>query len=76
MEAFWFWTLVILLVIATFAYPAWPYTRNRGIYRRGGGWRYAPATAAAMAALLIFFLFWIGLLAITWPWMAEPVPVN
>ena len=76
MEYGWFWLLVILVLIATFAWPSWPYTRERGIYRRGGSWRYAPSGFAAAFALLILLLFWLGILAVAWPWTAAPVVVN
>ncbi len=71
MEVFWFWLLVILLFTAVFAWPTWPYTRDRGLYRHER-WRYAPSGAAAGAAILIVLLFWLGLLVIVLPWAAAP----
>ena len=76
MEVFWFWLLIILLFFALFAWPTWPYTQDRWVYRRGGGWRYAPSGAAAATAVLILLLFWLGLLVIAWPWAAAPVVVD
>lgn len=69
MEAFWFWFLVILLLFAVFAWPTWPYTRERWLYRRGGRWRYAVSGASAATAFLVLLLFWFGFLVIAWPWM-------
>jgi hypothetical protein len=70
MDVFWFWFLIILLFIAIFAWPSWPYTRNRGVYRRTGVWPYAPAGAALAAVLLILLFFWLGMIIIAWPWYA------
>lgn len=67
MEVFWFWLVVLLLVLAIFAWPTWPYTRNRWVYRRPGAWRYAPAGAAVAVLLLLLIFFWFGLLVIAWP---------
>ena len=58
------------------AWPTWPYTYERWPYHRGGGYRYAASGTAAGLALLILVLFWLGLLAIAWPWAAAPVVVN
>ena len=71
---FWFWVLLLFLVIAT--WPTWPYTRERWPYTRGGGYRYGPSAAAAFVALLILLFFWLGLIAIAWPWAAAPVAVE
>lgn len=73
MEAFWFWFLILLLIIIIFAWPTWPYTRERWVYGRRGGWRYAPSGVAAILAIFILLLFWLGLLAIWWPWYTYPV---
>lgn len=72
MEVFLFWLLLLLLIIMVFAWPTWPYTGDRWVYRRGGGWRYAPSGAAAVLAILILLLFWLGFLAIWWPWYTYP----
>lgn len=74
MDVFWFWLFILLLLIAVAAWPSWPYTHKRGIYRRPGGWRYAPSGAAAALALLLLLLFWFGLVAIAWPWYATTPP--
>lgn len=76
MGVFWFWLLMILLLFSILAWPTWPYTHERRVYRRGGGWRYAPSGTAAGAALLILLFFWLGLLVIAWPWAAAPVAVQ
>ena len=68
METAWFWLLILLLFLAIFAWPTWPYTQDRWVYRRRGGWRYAPSGAAAVAFLLVLLLFWLGLIVITLPW--------
>ena len=68
METAWFWLLILLLFLAIFAWPTWPYTQDRWVYRRRGGWRYAPSGAAAAAFLLVLLLFWLGLIVITLPW--------
>lgn len=68
MEAFWFWLLTVLLLFLVLAWPTWPYTHERWVYRRGGGWRYAPSAAAGALALLILLFFWLGLIAIALPW--------
>lgn len=73
MEVFWFWFLLLLLVIVLFAWPTWPYTRDRWVYRRPGYWPYAPSGLAAVLAILLLLLFWLGLLVIWWPWYAYPV---
>ena len=70
MDAFWFWFLVILLLFAVLALPSWPYTRDRGVYRRTGAWPYAPTGAALAAVLLILLFFWLGMIVIAWPWYA------
>lgn len=70
MEGFWFWMLVLLLVLAFFAWPSWPYTRDRRVYRRGGGWAYGISAAAVVAALLLAGLFWLGLIVIWMPFAA------
>lgn len=74
MGAVLFWLFVVLLVLAVAGWPAWPHTRGRGFYRRGGGWSYAPSGVAAALALLILVLFWLGLLAIAWPWYPAAYP--
>jgi hypothetical protein len=71
-DIFWFWFFIFLLLVTVFAWPTWPYTRERWVYRRGGGWRYAPSGVAAALALLLLVFFWLGLLAIAWPWYAAP----
>jgi len=68
MEAFWFWFLVLTLVTAVLALPYWPYTRDRGLYRRRGLWPYAPSGAAAGVAIGILILLWIGLIVLAPPW--------
>lgn len=70
MEVFWFLLLMLLLVVLIGAWPTWPYTYTRSPYTRGGGWRYAPSGAAAAVALLLLLFFWLGLIAIWWPWAA------
>ncbi|MEX2617434.1 MAG: hypothetical protein WD767_15180 [Alphaproteobacteria bacterium] len=72
----WFWLLMLLLLAVILAWPTWPYTYERGVYRRGGYWRYGPSAAAAATAALILILFWLGLLVIAWPWAATPVAVG
>lgn len=67
MEVFWFWFLIVLLLVVVFAWPGWPYTRDVAWYRRGGGWSYAASGTAALLALLLALLFWLGLLSITVP---------
>lgn len=67
-DVFGFWFLIFLILIAVFAWPTWPYTRDRRFYRNDNNWRYAPSAAAALLAVLIVVLFWLGLLAIWWPW--------
>lgn len=68
---FWFW--IFLLLIAVLAWPTWPHTRDRRFYRSDNSWRYAPSVTAALLAALMILLFWIGLLAIRWPWYS-PAP--
>ncbi|SFO82352.1 DUF3309 family protein [Tranquillimonas alkanivorans] len=70
MDVFLFWLIVLLLLFAVLALPAWPYTRDRGIYRQPGNRRYAPSLVAAAIVLLMLVLFWLGLLAIWVPWAA------
>jgi len=70
MEAFWFWLLMVLLFVAVFSWPSWPYTRDRWVYRNGGSRRYAPAGAAVGGIFVILLLFWFGLIVIAWPWAA------
>jgi hypothetical protein len=65
---FWFWVLLIIVVIA--AWPSWGYTRDRWPYRSGGYSRYYPSAGAGLLAALILLLFWLGIIAIAWPWMA------
>ena len=72
MDVFWFWFLMLMLVIVIFAWPSWPYTHDRWVYRRESRWRYGPSGVAAALAVLLFLLFWFGLLAIWWPWYAPP----
>ena len=72
MEVFWFWFLIILLLVMVAAWPTWPYTRDVWVYRRPGAWRYVPSGAAGAIAILILLFFWLGLLAIAWPWYAVP----
>ncbi|SDY86949.1 DUF3309 family protein [Citreimonas salinaria] len=72
MDVFLFWLVVVLLLITVFAWPTWPYTYERGVYRRGGRWRYAPSGASAAAVLVILLLFWLGLVVITLPWATAP----
>ncbi|MFP4239385.1 hypothetical protein [Rhodosalinus sp.] len=73
MDVFWFWFLILMLVVLVFAWPSWPYTYERWPYRYGGGYRYAAPLVAAGLALLVLLLFWLGMLAIAWPWAAAPV---
>jgi hypothetical protein len=72
MDVFWFWALLLLLLVAVFAWPSWPYTRDRGLYRDPGR-RYAPSGVALVIALLLLLFVWFGLLTIWWPWAAYPV---
>lgn len=72
MDVFWFWLIIVLLLVAVFAWPSWPYTREREFYRRDGGWRYAPSGAAFVALMIILLLFWLGMIAITLPWAVAP----
>lgn len=67
MAVFWFWFLVFLFLLFLLAWPAWPYTRGRGIYRLGGAWPYVPSGTAFTLALLILLLFWLGMIVITLP---------
>lgn len=76
MDAVLFWVFMLLLFVTVFAWPTWPYTRDRWVYRRPGGWRYAPSGAAAALALLMFLLFWFGVLAIAWPWAVATATVG
>ncbi|MFP3942699.1 MAG: hypothetical protein ACLFWF_02330 [Alphaproteobacteria bacterium] len=64
MAVFWFWFVVFLLVLFILAWPAWPYTRGRWVYRRPGAWPYVPSGAAFTLALLVLLLFWLGLIVI------------
>lgn len=70
MEAFWFWLILVLLLIMVFAWPTWPYTRDRGVYRRGGAWRYGLSGAAGGGVALLLLLFWFGIIFIAVPWNA------
>lgn len=70
MEAFWFWLLFVLIVLAVLAWPDWVYTRERWVYSRGGRWPYVPTATAVLVAILILLLFWFGIIAISWPWYA------
>lgn len=76
MGAVLFWIFVVLLVFSVAAWPAWPYTRDRWVYARPGGWRYAPSATFAALAFLMLLLFWLGVLAIAWPWAAVPVQAS
>lgn len=67
MAVFWFWIVVLLLFLFILAWPAWPYTRGRGIYGRGGGWPYVPSGVAFTLALLVLLLFWLGQIVISVP---------
>lgn len=67
MDVFWFWFVVLLLVVFIFAWPAWPYTRGRGIYERGGAWPYVPSGTALTLALIILLLVWLGLIVAAVP---------
>lgn len=73
MDVFLFWFFIVLLVFSVAAWPTWPYTQDRWVYRRPGGWRYTPSAASAGLAILLLILFWLGILAIAWPWAAVPV---
>jgi hypothetical protein len=70
MDIFWFWLTFFLLLFTVFAWPTWPYTRERWLYRRGGGWRYAPSGAAFGGAMVVLLFFWLGFIIITLPWAA------
>lgn len=70
MDVIWFWILVALLLVVIFAWPSWPYMRQRGIYRRGGAWRYGASALAFLGIIILLALFWVGLLVIWWPWAA------
>ena len=76
MADFFFWFFILLLVVTIFAWPTWPYTYERWPYRRGGGSRYATSATAASLAVLILVLFWLGILAIAWPWAAAPTVID
>ena len=76
MDGLFFWLLLILIVVALFAWSSWGYTRQRWPYRYGGGYRYYPSGAAGLAVILILLLFWLGIIAIAWPWAATPVAVQ
>lgn len=74
MDAIWFRFFILLLLITLFAWPTWPCTRERWVYRRPGRWRYAPSGTAAALALLILPMFRFGIIAIAWPWCVAPPP--
>jgi len=76
MEALWFWIIVFLVILGIASAPGWGYTRDRWPYSQGGRYRYYPAVGAALAVVLILLFFWLGLIAIAWPWTAAPVAVD
>lgn len=66
----WWWAIVFLFVVLIFAWPTWPYTRSRGIYRRDSRWRYGPSGVAAIVVICLLLLAWFGWIAVAWPWYA------
>lgn len=69
MDLLWFLIIVFLFLFLIAAWPSWPYTRERWPYSRGGNWRYAPSGGAALFIVLVFVLFWLGLISVIWwPW--------
>lgn len=70
-----FWLWIMLIVVAVAALPGWGYTRERWPYRNPR-YRYYPAAASLLVALLVLLLFWLGFIAIAWPWAAAPVVVE
>lgn len=72
MEAYWFWVIMLLVLLAILAWPIWPYTRDRWPYRYGNWHGYLPAFTAIALIFLIFLLFWFGMIVIWWPWVAYP----
>lgn len=73
MEFFYFWLFLFLIILAFAALPSWGYTRERWPYRHGGSYRYYPSLVAGLVAVLIFVLFWWGIIAIAWPWAQTPM---
>lgn len=61
MPYFWFWIMVFLLLVAIFAWPAWPYSRER--------WGYGPSGASFVVFLVVLAAFWFGFVAVWWPWV-------
>lgn len=74
MALFWFLLLVFLVVFAIATAPGWDYTRERRPYRYGGRYRYYPVAGAGLGIVMILLLFWLGYIAILWPWAAAPPP--
>jgi len=68
MEVFWFWLIVVLVLVAILAWPTWPYTRSRWPYT--AGYDYALSAAAVFLVFFLLLLFWLGALAVWWPWAA------
>lgn len=67
MDVLWFWAIILLLLIVVFAWPSWPYTRERGLYRTEA-YRYYPSGIAAALAILLLLLIWLGIVAVARPW--------
>lgn len=61
MEVFWFILFWVMIFVLIFAWPTWPYTRERD-------WGYGPSAVAAAIAVALLLLFWLGLLAVWVPW--------
>lgn len=58
---FWFFVLVLAFVALLFLLPTWSYTRSRG-------WGYGPSGVALGIIALILIFWWLGLVAVWWPW--------
>jgi Na+/melibiose symporter-like transporter len=59
MSAFLFALLLVFIILAIVAWPAWGHTQDRWPYIRGGRYRYYPSAGAIVAALLVILLFWV-----------------
>lgn len=76
MEYVWFWIVLFLLLVAVLALPTWPYTRERGVYARGGMWPYGPSALVAGLLILLGVIFWLGLISAWWPWSGVTTPTG